>query len=123
MDVQEKKSFYVLQELCNGCENCSLVCSIVLSKRSFSRESNVVVIHAEEAGYNQPGQAKAGYDSAVVGCNTELCGGSPKCVRYCPTGALIYGTLEEISRRKQESDMARLHSGEANVRAPWAQRR
>lgn len=123
MDNQEKKTFYVIPELCNGCENCALVCSMVLNKQAFSRESNIVVLHAEEAGYNQPGQADIGYDSVVVGCNAEPCGGEPKCTRYCPTGALIYGTMTEIAQRKREADEARLHRGEAHIRAPWAQRR
>ena len=121
--MDQKKAFYVIQELCNGCENCSLICSLVINKDSFSRRSNIVPIHAEEAGYNLPGETGTGYDSVVVGCNAEPCGGEPKCVRYCPTGALIYGTIEEISQKKKQADEARLNSGEAKIRAPWAQRR
>lgn len=123
MDNSRKKAFYVVQELCNGCENCSLVCSLVLSKKEFSRTSNIEVIHAEEAGYNYPGTATTGYDSVVVGCNADPCDGDPKCVSYCPTGALIYGTIEEIAAKKQLVAEKWKTSGEAHIRAPWAQRR
>ena len=119
----EKKAFYTIEELCNGCANCSLVCSLVLSGDSFGKESNVIVVHAEEAGYNQPGLTGAGYDTAVAGCNAEPCGYDPKCVRYCPTGALIYGDISEISEKKRLVLELRKSKGEARIRAPWAQRR
>lgn len=96
----DKKAFYAIEELCNGCENCSLICSLVLNGKQFDKKSNIVVIHAEEAGYNQPGLVGTGYDSPVVGCNAEPCGGDPKCVYYCPTGALIYGDIMEIRERR-----------------------
>jgi Fe-S-cluster-containing dehydrogenase component len=123
MNIKDKKAFYVIQELCNGCENCSLVCSLILNGKEFSRDSNIAIVHAEESGYNQPGHAGVGYDSAVVGCNAEPCGGEPKCARYCPTGALIYDTLEGIVQKKQLLMEKWKTSGEAHVRAPWAQRR
>lgn len=123
MNDSKKKAFYVIQELCNGCENCSVVCSMILNKDGFSRNSNIEVIHAEEAGYNYPGLVGTGYDSVVVGCNTEPCNGTPKCVRYCPTGALIYGTIEEIAKKKQMLAEKWKTSGEAHIRAPWAQGR
>lgn len=120
----EKKAFYVIEQLCNGCENCALVCSLVVNKTGFSKRSNIQVIRADEAGYNHPGTAEAGYDQPAVGCNADPCGGAPKCVKYCPTGALVYGTLEELQGKKH-TVMALWKKGntEAKVRAPWTKRR
>lgn len=119
-----KKAFYVIEQICNGCENCSLVCSLILSKSGFSKKSNIQIIRADEAGYNQPGMLDAGYDQPVVGCNTDPCDGDPKCVEFCPTGALVYGTLQEIEKKKlQILKLWKDNNSEAKVRAPWAQRR
>jgi len=115
--------FYVVEQLCNGCENCSLVCSFVLNKSKFGKKSNITMIRAEEAGYNQPGLVGTGYDEPVVGCNSEPCGDEPLCVKYCPTGALIYDTQENILERKKQLLVSWKTNAESRVRAPWAQRR
>jgi Fe-S-cluster-containing dehydrogenase component len=119
----DKKIFYAIEQICNGCENCSLVCSLVLSKKGFSKKSNITINRADEAGYNQPGMADTGYDEPVVGCNVEPCNGDPKCVKFCPTGALIYGTPEEIEEKKRQISELWKTNAESRVRAPWAQRR
>jgi Fe-S-cluster-containing dehydrogenase component len=121
--IMEKKAFYVIEQICNGCENCSLVCSMILNKTGFGKKSNITIIRADEAGYNQPGMAGTGFDEPVVGCNADPCDGDPKCVRYCPTGALIYGTLDEIEEKKLKLMELWKTNNESKVRAPWAQRR
>jgi len=96
---------------------------MVLSKEGFSRKSYITMIRAEEAGYNQPGLVGVGYDEPVVGCNAEPCNGEPKCVKYCPTGALIYCSPEEVQMKKQQLLKLQKTNAESRVRAPWAQRR
>jgi formate hydrogenlyase subunit 6/NADH:ubiquinone oxidoreductase subunit I len=96
---------------------------MVLSKEGFSKKSNIKMIRADEAGYNQPGLEGTGYDEPVVGCNTDPCNNEPKCVQFCPTGALIYGTIEEVREKKQQIMVLRKTNAEARVRAPWAQKR
>ncbi len=124
MKENDKKIFYVIEQICNGCETCSLVCSLIVNKTGFSKNSNISMIHAEEVGYNRPGMIGIGYDEPVVGCNAEPCDGEPKCVKYCPTGALIYGTHEEIQAKKLEiMKLWKANNMESRVRAPWAQRR
>jgi carbon-monoxide dehydrogenase iron sulfur subunit len=34
----------------------------------------------------------------------DLCGGDPKCVPFCPTGALSYVPAEEVGRRPEKLD-------------------
>lgn len=118
------KVFYVFDRICNGCENCRLVCSMVLSKSSFNnKKSYISMIRADEAGYNKPGFEGSVYDEPVVGCDGDPCNGEPQCVTYCPTGALIFGTPEEIAEKKRQLTELWKTNRESRARAPWAARR
>lgn len=111
----QERLLAVIQDICNGCENCQLICSFTRSEDSiFAKHKSLIsMVRVDEDGYHEP----------IVACNGQPCNGQPKCVKYCPTGALIYGTAREISERKQELLALRKSRLEARVRAPWAMRR
>jgi len=60
------------EDKCNGCAWCIETC-----------EFGAITLHPAK--------------KIVVIC--DLCEGDPKCVQYCPTGALMFVTPEEISQK------------------------
>lgn len=111
--METKKVFHAINEICSGCENCRLVCSIVKTGSFNRKNSNITMIRVDEEGYHEP----------IVACLAGPCEGTPLCVKYCPTGALVYETPEEIATKKMELMELWKTNGESKVRAPWAMRR
>ncbi len=71
---EEKGVILVDEERCVGCGLCVKAC-----------EFNAITLH--------PGR------KVVIVC--DLCGGEPKCVEFCPKGALDLRTAEEIAQRNE----------------------
>lgn len=110
----DRNVFYVIESLCNGCEGCLSMCSLVRSG-SFSKEAAHITVVRDDF---------SGYQEALVACDGSPCGGKPVCAEFCPTGALLYGTAAEVVAKKRELLEARRQGkAEAKVRAPWAMRR
>jgi Fe-S-cluster-containing dehydrogenase component len=61
------------RERCVGCKLCSMICPI--------------------GGINF-------VEGLVAKCN--LCGGDPKCVKFCEKGAITYGELDNVSAPRQK---------------------
>lgn len=86
----KEKFLYVEPTICSGCAACATACSFWLNKEFSNKQERIATIFIEETGFHE----------AIVHCNGEPCNGKPECLAYCPTGALMFGTLEEIGQRK-----------------------
>jgi len=72
-----------------------MVCSFVRTKKYNPRRSLIKIFKIENEGVSIP----------MIDCDGESCptpDGFPKCVDLCPTGALMYTTLEEAVKRRRE---------------------
>ena len=54
---------------------------------------------------------------AAIKC--ELCGGNPRCVEYCPTGALSYQEIENVAVVKQKTLFVKIKERYLESRAIW----
>ena len=93
-----KRVFLVSEELCSGCRNCEMWCSLM---------------HAEEAAFN-PLKAKihivkdvgARVNMPIVDCDARHCDrnqkGEPICVEMCPTGTLVFSDAADLYQKRTE---------------------
>lgn len=100
-------------EKCIGCAGCEAVCSLRRDELVSTMSSSIIFHVEEENGYygiilkraggelllgkpegieiRRPGEISASGASAkpiAMRPACDLCGGDPRCVKYCPTGAL-----------------------------------
>ena len=54
---------------------------------------------------------------AAIKC--ELCEGNPRCVEYCPTGALTYQEVETVAVEKQKTLFAKLKEIYLQSKVAW----
>ncbi len=111
----EKKRIFVEDSLCNGCRMCEMICCFQMNGYFNPLEANVRVVHQEEKGLNTP----------LVSCDVDPypnCRELPRCVKYCPTGALVWQKRDDFAgmvltfRRQRESRPS------YKARAPWCLR-
>lgn len=108
------KGLMVIEELCNGCRLCEMACSFMHSKEYNPSKSNIKIIKVEDQGINIP----------VLSCVPANCpelssAKMPRCVEICPTGALLFGELDEITEMRRELVVRRAESPLFKVIAPW----
>lgn len=99
-------------ERCIGCAGCEVVCSLRRDALVSTMSSSIVFHVEEEKGYygiilkraggelllgrpegveiKRPGELSGGASAKPIAMRPacDLCGGDPKCVSYCPVGAL-----------------------------------
>ncbi len=103
-------------ERCIGCAGCELVCSLQRDGTLTAMVSSIMFHVEDERGYygilikrqggeillgrpegvevRKPGEVSGGGASAkpiVMRPACDMCGGDPKCIKYCPTNALEEG--------------------------------
>lgn len=111
----EKKVFVVANELCSGCRNCELWCSLGRGhKNAFSpRDSNIKILKDAEGLLNVP----------AVDCEGQGCvrneKGEPICVEMCPTGTLVYTDTQGLQQKKTELEEKRRLQPVFRLIAPW----
>jgi Fe-S-cluster-containing hydrogenase component 2 len=75
LDTKTRTLARIIDEsLCTGCKNCIEACPFDPSRITFNEIKNIAI-------------------------KCDLCGGNPKCVQYCPVGALTYDTDLQILKR------------------------
>ena len=110
MKNREKKKVYAIEELCNGCRLCEMMCSFH-HLRSFNPDKAYIRVAQIE---------DEGKDSPYISCEPNMCTDDPpECVKACPTGALVFCTLEEVVEKKQEYYRKRSVQPIFRVIAPW----
>jgi len=93
---------------CRRCKNPPCVKSCEFSALKVDTNSGVIVVDKEACiGCGECSKAcsfGAIYmpDDGEFPLVCDLCGGDPKCVKYCPAGVLKFMTSEELARVKQE---------------------
>lgn len=111
MEIGCKDKFlYIEPTICSGCKACVMACSYWINKEFSNKQERIASIFIEETGFHE----------AVVNCDGSPCNGRPECLAYCPTGALMYGSLEEICEKKMI--LARHRAKEYNsamLRGSW----
>ena len=106
----KEKLLYVEPTICSGCAACAMACSFWLNKEFSNKQERIATIFIEETGFHE----------AVVHCDGSQCNGKPECLAYCPTGALMYGTLEDICKRKLAlANRRRKEYNSAMLRGGW----
>jgi len=111
----EKKRIFVENSICNGCHMCESICSFVNTNNFCLARTNIKVINYEWKGWNQ----------AIVSCDVEThppCEKFPQCVKYCPTGALIWATKDEFASQIYKFQKDLESKPPFKSRAPWSQR-
>lgn len=103
-------------EKCIGCGGCEVICSLRRDEYLSTMTSSIMFYLEEEKGYfgiivkrengelllgrpegvevKRPGEISGGSAAAkpiTMRPPCDMCGGEPKCIRYCPTGALEEG--------------------------------
>jgi Fe-S-cluster-containing dehydrogenase component len=109
--LTENKKVYVIEDLCNGCRLCQLVCSQALTKEFNPKKAKIKVIQVDDQGIYMP----------LVDCDTRCLsdGELPKCVQFCAPGALIYSTLDEAAEMKRSLVNKRAVQPIFRAIAPW----
>ena len=108
------KRIYAIESLCNGCRLCETFCSSLADGVFGPAGSRIKVLKV-------PGE---GSDIPLVDCDGRCVrpiddDGGPTCVSLCPTGALIYETLEEAAAKHLALEQARQAHSLFKVVAPW----
>jgi len=93
---------------CKRCKNPPCVKSCEFSALRLDTSSGVIVVNEKECiGCGECTKAcpfgaiyiPDGRDFPIV---CDLCGGEPKCVKFCPAGVLKFITSEELTATKQK---------------------
>jgi Fe-S-cluster-containing hydrogenase component 2 len=111
----EKPRIFVEESICNGCHMCEMMCSFVNTQSFYPGKANIKVINYEWKGRNKP----------VISCDVEThspCRTLPQCVRYCPTGALVWATKDEFASMLYEHQRGIEANPSYKARAPWCRR-
>jgi Fe-S-cluster-containing dehydrogenase component len=111
----EKPRIFVEESICNGCHMCEMMCSFVNTQSFYPGKANIKVINYEWKGRNKP----------VISCDVEThspCRTLPQCVRYCPTGALVWATKDEFASMLYEHQQGIELNPSHKARAPWCRR-
>lgn len=111
----ERKRIFVEESICNGCHMCEMICSFVNIQNFYPGKANIKVINYEWKGRNKP----------VVSCDVEShppCLTLPQCVKYCPTGALVWATKDEFASMVYEFHRTIESTPSYKARAPWCRR-
>ena len=90
--------YEVRPNLCTCCRICELVCSLHLSGEFNPTKSAIRLVRKQSAGVWFPIVSPFGgilFDDKREPVLCDLCNGKPKCVRSCPTNALIIIQKEE----------------------------
>ena len=107
------KRIYVIEDLCNGCRLCQIMCSS-LANGVFGDRSRIKILKV-------PGEE---LDIPVVNCDGKCVRSInnddvPTCVSLCPTGALFYATQSEAAELRLRYESARKVYSLFKVVAPW----
>lgn len=95
------KHIEINMELCTGCKLCELACSAVKTGLFQPTESRIRVKLVDIPEIPVP----------ILKENCDYCFGSPVCVRFCNTGAIVWKEMEEAPvRAKAEDADALAHS-------------
>lgn len=105
----KKKILYAFDDLCNGCRNCEMACSLANSKEFNPRKSKIKVSRVVYEGRNYH----------TIDCDGKCPDGSPQCVFVCPTGCLTYVTKERAAKMNHELAMKREIQPIFKFIAPW----
>lgn len=115
MSRMEKRVFVIANELCSGCRNCEMWCSLGGGhKDAFNpTHSKIRIIKDAEGKLNVP----------TVDCDGKACAhngqGEPICVEMCPTGVLIYTDLQDLYKKRVEYVEKRKVQPVFKLIAPW----
>lgn len=92
------KKIFVFPEICSGCKNCQMWCSLQQKDRNeFSPSySKIRILRDVDETFDEP----------LVNCTAQGCAlnekGEPICVEMCPTGALVYTDSRDAYRKRLE---------------------
>lgn len=107
------KSINVISELCSGCRGCELLCSFIMTREFCPGKGHIRLVKDDHQALSIP----------LVFCSGTCLkadeDGNPLCVAMCPTGALIYGSEEEIMAKRRELLEKREAEPLFRVIAPW----
>ncbi|KUO71638.1 MAG: hypothetical protein APF77_09310 [Clostridia bacterium BRH_c25] len=110
MNNNKKNFIYIEPTLCSGCTSCVSICGFNETKEFSNSTSNIILTFIEEAGFHE----------AIANCDGSPCSMKPKCINCCPTGALMWGTLQDIAAKKMILARERQKKfNSAKVRGPW----
>ena len=114
MSTEQHKFISIIDELCTGCRGCQMICSLINSTEFNPQKARIQFAKVDELGISIP----------LFGCNVVSCpkrdeDGTPPCVNLCPTGALLYDTLEELASKRRELVLKRKTQPVFKVLAPW----
>jgi Fe-S-cluster-containing hydrogenase component 2 len=110
-----KKIFVVSDELCSGCRNCELWCSLVHGNEGAFNplNSKIRIFKDAEGKVNIP----------TVDCEGRECShndkGEPLCVEMCPTGTLIYTDAEDLYQKRVELEEKKRLQPIFKLIVPW----
>jgi Fe-S-cluster-containing dehydrogenase component len=111
----EKRIFVVANELCSGCRNCEMWCSLGEGQKNEFRptDSTLKILKDAEGVLNIP----------TVDCDGQRClhneKGEPLCVEMCPTGTLIYSDRQDLYKKRLELEEKRSVQPLFRLIAPW----
>lgn len=108
----EKKRIFIEESICNGCHMCEMICSFVNTNGFYINKTNIKVINFEWKGRNKP----------IVSCDPEThppCENIPQCVKYCPTGALLWTSKDNLASMIFEFHRDLELKPSYKARAPW----
>lgn len=114
MSEKNNKKIFAFNDLCSGCRACALICNFVHEKSFGLEDSEIKIVKSEDEGLSIP----------ILGCSGEECtekrpSGNPPCVEVCPTGALIYETIDEAENKFKEVVKERKSKPIYKTIAPW----
>ena len=105
-----KKRIFVIDDICNGCRLCEMECSFVNAEEFNPLKSRIQIARIDSEGMDTP----------FVDCDGSDCpAGEPKCVEICPTGALLYTTLSDATKKKSELVKSRFMQPIFKIIVPW----
>jgi Fe-S-cluster-containing dehydrogenase component len=107
------KRIYVINDLCNGCMLCQVICSFFKNKKFSLRGSEIKILRLEDEGKFVPVISDCSFSCMKQGDQ------SPKCVDLCPTGALIYEDFKGAYNKIRNYEKSKIKQPLFKVIAPW----
>ncbi len=116
LDVSEKGIY--IPTICRLCKNAP--CVEACPSTALSQDTKTGVIHVDEEKCNGCGLCMEACNFGAISLHPEkdiavvcdLCGGEPKCVKYCMQEALVFLKPEEYSLRKAENHWKKTEAGQ-----------
>ena len=109
----DQKGVYI-QTFCQQCEDAACVAACPVSAISHNESTGTIEINHELctlceaciAACPFKGIYRDGTDEKIITC--DLCGGTPKCVMYCETGAIEFLEKDSVALQKKRDSLKEL---------------